>query len=508
MPLDRKELQKQYGIIGESPAIKQAMDKALQVAPTDITVLLQGETGVGKDVTARAIHDLSPRKSGNLVIVNCGAIPEGIIESELFGHEKGAYTGAHEARMGYFEQADGGTILLDEIVDTPKNVQVKLLRVLESGEFFRVGSSKLRTVDVRVIAATNKDLWQSVQSGDFREDLFYRLNTVTIRIPPLRERSQDILLIFHSYVSEFARKYDSVFRGMSDEARQLLLSYRWPGNIRELRNVAEQLVVLEKSQYIDEEVLKKYLKGRQKLGSADNLPMVFGQDKEYDRKFQTPQSSEMHLIYRVLLDMQHDMSDMKKMLGTLFYQTVQGGNIPKSLPAAREAVLRAARDPDQNMSLKDISDLVADAGSYADADYQEEDTSSQGVSHEEDDDTAGRSAPARESGNHDRGIADTGRDRDDDFYRDKATVSGEHAGTWSGKDARTTGTPETGHLNEDQRKAIALFDSEDLPSVEEMEKFLIQRALEKYGGNRRRAAGVLGMSERTLYRKIDQYGLL
>ncbi|MDI6403041.1 sigma-54 dependent transcriptional regulator, partial [Balneolaceae bacterium ANBcel3] len=258
--MDRDQLQRQFGIIGESPAIKQAIDKVLQVAPTDITVLLNGETGVGKDVMARAIHRLSSRSSKNLVIVNCGAIPEGIIESELFGHEKGAYTGAHESRMGYFEQADGGTIFLDEIVDTPKNVQVKLLRILEAGEFFRVGSSKLRKVNVRVIAASNKDMWKSVQSGDFREDLFYRLNTVTISIPPLRERGEDILLIFRKFVTDFSQKYDSVFRGMSDEARKLLVSYRWPGNIRELRNVAEQLVVLEKSRFVDEDVIKKYLK--------------------------------------------------------------------------------------------------------------------------------------------------------------------------------------------------------------------------------------------------------
>ncbi|NBC04201.1 MAG: AAA domain-containing protein [Bacteroidetes bacterium] len=233
--MDRQALQERYGIIGESEAIKQVVDKIMQVSGTDITVLLQGESGVGKDITARAIHSLSKRDRKDIVIVNCGAIPEGIIESELFGHEKGSFTGAHEARKGYFEKADGGSIFLDEIGDTPKNIQVKLLRVLESGEFFRVGSSKMYTADVRVIAATNKDLWELVKEGSFREDLYYRLDTVKIKLPPLRDRKEDIIPIFRKFVTEFSSKYDSVFQGFSDEAKELLISYRWPGNVRELR---------------------------------------------------------------------------------------------------------------------------------------------------------------------------------------------------------------------------------------------------------------------------------
>ncbi|HBX67125.1 MAG TPA: sigma-54-dependent Fis family transcriptional regulator, partial [Balneolaceae bacterium] len=272
--MDREVFQEQYGLLGSSEAMRQVIDKIMQVAKTDITVTLQGESGVGKDVTARAIHAMSERSRNNLVIVNCGAIPEGIIESELFGHEKGAFTGAETSREGYFEKANNGTIFLDEIGDTPKNVQVKLLRVLENGEFFRVGSSKIQTTDVRVIAATNQNLWQMVQDGSFREDLYYRLDTVQIKLPPLRERSEDIIPIFRKFVEEYSARYDSVFKGFSDEARELLISYRWPGNIRELRNVAEQLVVLEKSQFIDKEKLQKYLKGRQHEGSADNLPMV------------------------------------------------------------------------------------------------------------------------------------------------------------------------------------------------------------------------------------------
>ncbi len=500
MPLDRKQLQRKYGIIGESPALTQALDKVLQVTPTDITVLLSGETGVGKDVTARAIHELSPRKDKNLVIVNCGAIPEGIIESELFGHEKGAYTGAHESRMGYFEQSDGGTIFLDEIVDTPKSVQVKLLRILESGEFFRVGSSKLRKVDVRVIAASNKELWKSVERGDFREDLFYRLNTVTIKIPPLRERGQDILLIFREFVSEFAKKYDSVFRGMSDGARRLLLSYRWPGNIRELRNVAEQLVVLEKSQFVDEEVLKKYLKGRQKLGSPDNLPMVFGQDREHGDSIQSPRSDEMHLIYRVLLDMKHDMSDMKKMLGSLFYQTFQGRTVPKSLPAPSGSVIRSEKDLRHASSLQDISDVTVGVTPYSDVDIDDDETADTSADIDErySDATRGyKAGRGHKAGPH---------------HHETETAEGQEA------DRSPTSTTEsttesasgfsTASLSEDQQRAMKLFEKEDLPSVEEMEKFLIQRALDKYSGNRRKAARILGMSERTLYRKIDQYGLM
>ncbi len=460
MPVDRIQLQQQYGIIGESPVIRQVLDKVLQVAPTDITVLISGETGVGKDVTARAIHNLSPRKSGNLVIVNCGAIPEGIIESELFGNEKGAYTGAHESRMGYFEQADGGTIFLDEIVDTPKNVQVKLLRVLESGEFFRVGSSKLRTADVRVIAATNKDLWKSVENGDFREDLFYRLNTVTVNIPPLRERNEDILLIFRKFVSEFAQKYDSVFRGMTDEARKLLLSYRWPGNIRELRNVAEQLVVLEKSQFVDEEILKKYLKGRQKLGSPDNLPMVFRQVDDQNNSFQPSQNKELQLIYRALLEMRNSMSDLKQMVGSLFYTSLRGENIPKSLPAKTRSEYKNVGYPEKTALDDDKSDVMIGDSPFADVNYDDADT------------------------HNDNDRASTGI-----------------------RNTSATSLPESG-LTDEQQKVIELFGKGDLPSLEEVEKFLIRQALEKYNGNRRKASRILGMSERTLYRKIDQYELL
>ncbi|MDX1639963.1 MAG: sigma-54 dependent transcriptional regulator, partial [Balneolaceae bacterium] len=346
--MDREAFQERFGLIGESAALKQVIDKAVQVADTDITILLQGESGVGKDITARAIHSISKRKNQDLVIVNCGAIPEGIIESELFGHERGAFTGAHEAREGYFEKADGGTIFLDEIGDTPKNVQVKLLRVLETGEYFRVGSSKLKKTDVRVIAATNKDLWELVQDGDFREDLYYRLDTVKIKLPPLRERPDDIIPIFRTFVTEFSAKYDSVFKGFSDEAKELLISYRWPGNVRELRNVAEQLVVLEKSQFIDTETLKKYLKGRQKTGSADNLPVLSDESSRSDQAGTSFGKADRELVYRALVELRSEISDMKKMLATFLYGAFSGREL-KALPQNIQSEVRHSNVGDFNV---------------------------------------------------------------------------------------------------------------------------------------------------------------
>jgi DNA-binding NtrC family response regulator len=406
----------------------QLIDKILQVAKTDITILLQGESGVGKDVAARAIHGISRRSSKNLVIVNCGAIPEGIIESELFGHEKGSFTGAHESRQGYFEKADEGTIFLDEIGDTPKNVQVKLLRILETGEFYRVGSSQVRKTNVRIIAATNRDLWKIVQKGDFREDLYYRLETVNIRIPPLRERQEDIIPIFLKFVKEFAAKYDSIFQGFEDDARELLVSYRWPGNIRELRNVAEQLVVLERSQFITMDILRKYLKGRQHLGSADNLPMIYGgeqESKDHDHVF----THERELMYRALIELRKEIADMKQMMGTFIYSS------------------------------------MGERGRH-------------------------RFLPAPESTYH-----------DDFTERD----SRQHYGIPIGM--RTPGDDEP-EQEFDETEENPLLNGDRIPSIEDAEKYLIKKALDKFEGNRRKASDALGMSERTLYRKLDQYGLV
>lgn len=425
--MDRKAIVEKLGLIAESEIMNSVIDKVIQVAPTDITVLLQGESGVGKDVVARAIHGLSKRKSESLVIVNCGAIPEGIIESELFGHEKGSYTGAHESREGYFEKANGGTIFLDEIGDTPKNVQVKLLRILENGEYFRVGSSKQRTTDARIITATNRDLWNDVQQGTFREDLFYRLNTVTIRIPPLRERPGDIIPIFKKFVLDFSRQYDSVFQGFADEARQLLISYRWPGNIRELRNVAEQLVVLEKSQFITPEILQKYLKGRQHHGSTDNLPMIYQREAGFSGTSHASGGHEdREMLYRAIIEMRTELADIKKMVGGLLYSQFRSGPLDSNLL------------PSSTVSPSNDHPVVANSGTQST--------------------TYGRPVESE---------MDSIFEEDDDLQ----------------------------------------YNDDDLPSLEESEKTLIKKALHIYRGNRRKASEALGVSERTLYRKIDQYDL-
>lgn len=432
--MDREAFQERFGLIGESAALKQVIDKIMQVADTDITILLKGESGVGKDVTARAIHSISQRKHNDLVIVNCGAIPEGIIESELFGHEKGSFTGAHESREGYFEKADGGTIFLDEIGDTPKNVQVKLLRVLESGEYFRVGSSKLRTTDVRVIAATNKDLWNEVKEGNFREDLYYRLDTVKISLPPLRERQEDIIPIFRKFVTEFSAKYDSVFKGFSDDAKDLLVSYRWPGNVRELRNVAEQLVVLEKSQFIDTEKLQKYLKGRQHTGSADNLPVLSRDVENNHRGDSSFGKGDQQLIYKALVELRSDIGDLKKMLASFLYTTFSGKNL-KALPQNIQDEMQNTEMYDVNAGIDESSSEPIGVQSFSDADISEEEE-----------------------------------------------------------------TQKKSEFNE-------FFNGDMIPSIEKTEQFLIEQALKKFDGNRRKASEALGISERTLYRKLDQYGL-
>lgn len=440
--MDVKVFQEQFGLLGESAEIRQVINKIGQIAGTDISVLLQGESGVGKDVTARSIHGLSKRKRKNLVVVNCGAIPEGIIESELFGHEKGAFTGAHDSRQGYFEKADGGTIFLDEIGDTPKNIQVKLLRVLENGEFFRVGSSNVRKTDVRIVAATNKDLWQLVKEGSFREDLYYRLDTVKIMLPPLRERTEDIIVLFRKFVSDFASKYDSVFQGFSDEAKQLLISYRWPGNVRELRNVAEQLAVLEKSNFITVEILKKYLKGRQHEGLADNLPVLFKNDDQYHGGQTTgfdQNNKDKELIYRALIDMRSEIADFKKLLTGLVYSNLSGGKEIKGILPARLDPGPAMYNPavKDSANIDDISLGIDKSMLSPDNELQIED-------------------------NEDIEF-------DTDFER--------------------------------------IIHDGNVPSIEDAEKFLIQKALTKFNGNRRKASEALGVSERTLYRKLDQYDI-
>jgi transcriptional regulator with PAS, ATPase and Fis domain len=303
--MDREEFQKTHGIIGDSVEIREIVDVILQVAPTDITVLVTGESGTGKEVIAKAIHAASARSARPMISVNAGAIPEGIIESELFGHEKGAFTGAGETRKGYFEIADGGTVFLDEIGEMPVGLQVKFLRVLENGEFIRVGSSTPRTVDVRVIAATNKDLEGEVRRGNFRSDLFYRLRSVNIRIPPPRERRDDIPLFFREFAHQISTKNGIPFAGITGEAMDLLKGYHWPGNVRELRNVAESLIVIEKGRLVDAWSIRKYLRDLRDEERPRNLP-VFAH--------KTPEQAERELLYRALLEMKNDIMDIKTLL--------------------------------------------------------------------------------------------------------------------------------------------------------------------------------------------------
>ena len=303
--MDRQAVQERFGIIGTSAAIGKVIDRTRQVARTDITVLVEGESGVGKELIAHAIHQISPRRHRPLKIINTGAIPEGLIESELFGAEKGAYTGASERRTGLFEDADGGTVFLDEIGEMPAASQVRLLRVLETGTFNRVGSSTVRKTDVRVVAATNKNLGREVASGRFREDLYYRLSTVIVRIPPLRERKEDILPIFESFLFELSQKYGTPLRSLEDGARELLVRYGWPGNVRELRNVAEQVVVLHRAKSVDATALRQFLRGVSAGAMTAVLPVA--RSTSEDRG----ELHERELIYRALLELRVGLRELK-----------------------------------------------------------------------------------------------------------------------------------------------------------------------------------------------------
>ncbi|RQP19407.1 MAG: sigma-54-dependent Fis family transcriptional regulator, partial [Parapedobacter sp.] len=289
--MDIQDIKNRFGIIGNSPLLNRAIDVARQVAPTDISVLITGESGSGKEVFSQIIHQLSARKHGPFIAVNCGAIPEGTIDSELFGHEKGSFTGAHEARKGYFEVVNGGTIFLDEVGELPVGTQARLLRVLETGEYIRVGSSKVQKTNVRVVAATNVDIYDAVQKGKFREDLYYRLNTVPLRIPALRDRKEDIHLLFRKFVADFTDKYRSPNVQLTEDAQQLLANYPWPGNVRQLKNIAEQIAVLEKERLIDARILGQYLP----TDNRSTLPVHVSAGAKDD-------FSERDLLYKVLFD--------------------------------------------------------------------------------------------------------------------------------------------------------------------------------------------------------------
>lgn len=361
--IDILSIKQRFGIIGNSPLLNVAIEKAALAAPTDMTVLITGESGSGKESFSKIIHQLSSRKHNQFIAINCGAIPEGTIDSELFGHEKGAFTGAVDSRKGYFETVNGGTIFLDEIGEMPLGTQARLLRVLENGDFIRVGSSKVQKTDVRVVAATNVNLLKAVEKGSFREDLYYRLNTIPIFVPPLRERGSDIVLLFRKFASDFAERYRVKPVSLTEEASLLLQQYRFPGNIRQLKNLVEQISVLEIERDINSEKLRTYLP--QEQGSS--VPTLF-------KGTEGQNFTERELLYKVLFDLKRDVTELKK----LFYDTVSGGNVNRevikqhadlfrdieeepefvtSTPAPKPIYLDSGTDEDEAIELARIEDI-------------------------------------------------------------------------------------------------------------------------------------------------------
>ena len=416
-----------FGIIGNDPKLNRAIEKAIQVAPTDISVLVTGESGVGKESVPKIIHALSHRKHGKYIAVNCGAIPEGTIDSELFGHEKGAFTGATGARSGYFEVADGGTIFLDEVGELPLPTQVRLLRVLENGEFLKVGSSKIQKTDVRIVAATNVKIEEAIEKGNFREDLFYRLSTVDINLPPLRQRSEDIHLLFRKFASDFAQKYKMPTVRLDESAVQMLLKYRWSGNIRQLRNVAEQISVLEQQREINGDTLRQYLPNM-----SSNLPAVIS-----NKKAEGDFSNEREILYKVLFDMQRDVNDLKK----LTMELMKTGNANK-VQEENSGLIKKIYNEDQN---------------------------------------------------HEAVLA--------------AIVEEDHNNT-SSNDIEVLDMPKTDtEVRKGNYDFVEEVEEQESLSLQEKELELIKKSLEKYDGKRKDAADELGISERTLYRKIKQYNL-
>ncbi len=435
--MDRQALQERFGIIGTSDALRRVIDRVRQVARTDITVLLEGESGVGKELFAQAIHGIGDRKHKKLVVVNCGAIPEGLIEAELFGAEKGAYTGSVERRTGYFEEADGGTIFLDEIGELPVQAQVRLLRVLENGTFSRVGSSTQQQVDVRVVAATNKDLGREVGAGRFREDLYYRLSTVVVRIPPIRRRAEDIVPIFETLLYRAAQRYDAPLRKLDAEARDLLTRYNWPGNVREIRNVAEQAAVLVRGETVTADDLRPFLRGV----SAGSLVVLPKADTE---------AQERQMLYRALLELRTEVNDIKDVLRRLLGS---GEAIP--LPASFSM-------PDAEPSITDVDLFDERRDDFAFA------TPSEGA-------------------DYDRNVEDVPYVLEEDEVVDTAPDT----------------EPEEVAATELLTEGSALrLGPGPLPTMEETEQALIAEALRRFDGNRRETAKALGISERTLYRKI------
>ncbi|MBN2761497.1 MAG: sigma-54-dependent Fis family transcriptional regulator [Bacteroidales bacterium] len=408
--IELQKIKQRFSIIGNAPGLNRAIDIALQVAPTDLSVLITGESGVGKEVFPKIIHQFSSRKHGTYIAVNCGAIPEGTIDSELFGHEKGSFTGAYESRKGYFEVANGGTIFLDEIAELPLSTQVRLLRVLETGEFLKVGSSKVVKTNVRVIAATNVDIQHAIQEERFREDLFYRLNTVPIEIPPLRDRKEDIMLLFRKFAIDFAEKNRMPAITLSDDAMRILSNYRWPGNIRQLKNITEQISIIESKREITAEILQQYLPDYYE----SKLPAL------YDAIDQKTFATEREILYKILFDMKNDVNDLKK----LVFEIMQHGPAAAEVHEGHASVIQKLYE--------DVDAVMTD---------------------------------------------------------EKAARKFEII------------KPQSDNIQDTQE----VF--EESLSLADKEMELIIKALEKHHGKRKNAANELGISERTLYRKIKEYNI-
>ena len=409
-------LKQRFEIIGNSIGLNRALEKAMQVAPTDISVLITGESGVGKEVIPKIAHQLSHRKHSKFIAVNCGAIPEGTIDSELFGHEKGAFTGATQTRAGYFEVADGGTIFLDEVGELPLTTQVRLLRVLENGEFIKVGSSKVQKTNVRIVAATNVNMQEAIKKNKFREDLYYRLSTVEINLPPLRKRPEDIHLLFRKFCSDFAQKYSMPTIKLDEEAISILTNYRWDGNIRQLKNIAEQLSVLEENRMIKKDVLVDYLPN---LG--DNLPAIISEKSE-----KSEFNNEREILYKVLFDMKGDLNDLKK----LTLELMQTSNISEFKKNNEQLINKVYQN--ENYSSEKNVEIVNIENNKS---------------------------------------IEENKDFEDKF---------------------------------DYIQEVKAIES---LSIQEKELELIKKSLEKHAGKRKLAAEELGISERTLYRKIKQFDL-
>ena len=341
---DLTSIKNRFGIIGNSEALNRALEVALRVAPTDLSVLVTGESGVGKEFFPQVIHAYSARKHNKYIAVNCGAIPEGTIDSELFGHEKGAFTGAVEARKGYFEEADGGTIFLDEVAELPHSTQVRLLRVLQTGEFIRVGSAKVQKTNVRVVAATNTNLQDAIQAGRFRADLYYRLNTVPIQVPPLRERKEDIFLLFRKFAADVAAQYRMSAISLDPEARQMLENYYWRGNIRQLKNVAEQISAIEEARLITPAILTKYLPAQSQSGASTSMSTALHSGPGDGVSF------ERELLYKVLFDLRADVNDLKRMLTELMQRAERPAEPTKDLAGLLPASAHSIASPDYTES--------------------------------------------------------------------------------------------------------------------------------------------------------------